>query len=176
MTTATLGAYGALVEPASVRLERLLPGPIDRVWSYLTDSDLRARWLAAGRMEPTPGARVELVWRNDELSGKDEQRPDGFSAEQRMDCAVVRIEAPRLLVLSWGASGSEVSFELEPRGAEVRLVLTHRRAPSRDMLLSVAAGWHAHLDLLAAVLASTDRPLFWANWQRLKVEYDTRLT
>jgi uncharacterized protein YndB with AHSA1/START domain len=175
MTTATLSAYGELTEPATVRIERMLPGPIERVWDYLTDSDLRAQWLAAGRMEAKAGARVELVWRNDELSGKDEQPPEGRAAEHRMDCEIVRAEAPRLLVLNWGASGSEVTFELTPQGADVRLTLTHRRLPNRDMLLGVSAGWHAHLDLMVAVLRGAEKPLFWANWQRLRGEYDARI-
>jgi len=29
-----------------------LPGPIERVWEYLTDPDKRARWFAGGPMEP----------------------------------------------------------------------------------------------------------------------------
>ncbi|MDZ4372746.1 MAG: SRPBCC family protein [Phenylobacterium sp.] len=172
---ATASAHGALIEPASLRIERVLPGTIDRVWAYLTDSDLRAKWLAAGKMETTPGARVELVWRNDELSGGEDQRPEGMDAERRMECAVVRAEPPRLLVMTWGASGSEVTFELEPAGDAVKLTLTHRRAPSRDMLLGVSAGWHAHLDVLVAHLHDAAPPPFWANWARLRGEYDARL-
>ena len=37
--------YGELLDESTVRFERLLPGPIDRVWSYLTKSDKRAQWL-----------------------------------------------------------------------------------------------------------------------------------
>ena len=45
---ATADAYGTLIEPATLKIERLLPGPIDRVWAYLTESELRRQWLAAG--------------------------------------------------------------------------------------------------------------------------------
>ena len=38
---ATLDAYGVLTEPQTLKIERLLPGPIERVWAYLTDSELR---------------------------------------------------------------------------------------------------------------------------------------
>lgn len=61
-------AYGRLVEPTTLKIERLLPGPIDRVWAYLTQSELRRRWLASGEMRLAPDAPFELVWRNDELS------------------------------------------------------------------------------------------------------------
>ena len=39
---------GTSTEPGTVRLERLLPGPIERVWAYLTESAKRATWFAAG--------------------------------------------------------------------------------------------------------------------------------
>ena len=46
---AKVDAYGALSEPATLTIQRMLPGPIERVWSYLTESDLRRKWLAAVR-------------------------------------------------------------------------------------------------------------------------------
>ena len=58
--------YGVVTEDAALTLDRLLPGPIGRVWSFLTHSDLRRQWLAAGAMEEKVGAPVDLVWRNDE--------------------------------------------------------------------------------------------------------------
>ena len=39
-------AYGVLTEPATLKIQRLLPGPIERVWAYLVESDLRRQWLA----------------------------------------------------------------------------------------------------------------------------------
>ena len=47
---ALLDPYGRLIEPATLKIERLLPGPIERVWAYLTESDLRRQWLASGEM------------------------------------------------------------------------------------------------------------------------------
>ena len=43
------------------RLERLLPGPIERVWAYVTESDKRATWLAGGEMELRVGGKVHAV-------------------------------------------------------------------------------------------------------------------
>jgi len=172
---ATLSPYGELIEPTSVRLERLLPGPIERVWSYLTDGDLRGQWLAVGDMPQGAGGKVEFIWRNDELSGGGEDRPEGVPEERRMECAILRFEAPRLLQISWGTMGSEVTFELEPRGSEVLLTVTHRRLPDRSNLLGVSAGWHAHLELLIAVLNDRQRPPFWKTWSALRTAYDQRL-
>jgi len=53
---ATLDAYGVLTEPATLKIQRLLPGaPIERVWAYLTEGELRRKWLAAGEMEMKVG-------------------------------------------------------------------------------------------------------------------------
>ena len=47
-----IDSYGALVGPDTLRIQRLLPGPIERVWSYLVDSELRKLWFAEGEFEP----------------------------------------------------------------------------------------------------------------------------
>lgn len=173
--TAVLSAYGELIDPVSLRIERMLPGPIERIWSYLTDSDLRAQWLARGDMDLNPGGKVEFVWRNGELSGRPEERPEGVSEEGRMTCEILRAEPSRLLVFGWGSSGSEVTFELEPQGPEVKLTVTHRRLPDRANLLGVSAGWHAHLEFLVARLNGREPPLFWKTCAELKTAYDQRL-
>src|SRR5437667_7585175 len=113
--SATLGAYGELTEPATLKIQRLLPGPIERVWAYLTESDLRRKWLAAGEMELKVGAPFELVWRNNELTNPPGQRPAGFGDEHRMQSRITELDPPRKLVIAWGNSG-DVSFELEPQG------------------------------------------------------------
>ena len=56
-----------LLAPDTVRLERLLPGPVERVWAYLTESDKRAQWLAAGRMDLRVGGKVQLEFDNSKL-------------------------------------------------------------------------------------------------------------
>ena len=41
-----MNEYGTLIGNNSIRFERLLPGPIERVWAYLVEPDKRALWLA----------------------------------------------------------------------------------------------------------------------------------
>lgn len=171
---ATLDAYGALTEPATLKIQRLLPGPIERVWAYLTESDLRRQWLAAGQMEMKVGSPFEFVWRNDELTDPPGQRPAGFSDEHRLQCHITELDPPRKLVITWGSTGG-VSFELEPQGKDVLLTLIHRRVPDRAMLLNVSAGWHMHLDILVARMNSKEPAPFWDGWSRLKKEYDQRM-
>ncbi|MBP1860204.1 hypothetical protein J2Z75_003725 [Rhizobium herbae] len=38
---ATVNAFGVLTAPGTLKIERLLPGPIERVWAYLTEYDRR---------------------------------------------------------------------------------------------------------------------------------------
>ena len=167
-------AYGELIEPATLKIERLLPGPIERIWAYLTDSDLRRQWLAAGQMEMKAGAPFEFVWRNDELTSPPGQRPPGFSEEHRMKSRIVECDPPRKLVITWGSSG-DVSFELEPRGDRVLLTLIHRRLPDRGTMLLVGPGWHMHLDVLVARMSGKEPEPFWDGWSRLQKDYDRRL-
>lgn len=181
MTHAANGndGYGTVTAADTVRFERLLPGPIERVWSYITESDKRVKWLAAGPMELRAGGEMKLTFRNSELSPHGEPTPEeykkyegsGFSAK------VIRCEPPRLLTHSWGGEPgqeSEVTYELTPEGDKVRLVLTHRRLGNSAAMLSVSGGWHTHLDVLASILNDEVPQPFWAKIQRLNGEYRQR--
>ena len=167
--------YGVLGAEGTLTVKRLLPGPIDRVWAYLTESDLRRQWLAAGAMEMKQGSRFEMVWRNDELTDPPGNKPDGFDNEHRMEGEITELDPPRKLSISWGTTGG-VSFELDPAGDQVLLTLTHGRIPERSTQLNISAGWHAHLDVLAARLAGQEHPApFWDHWSGLKAEYEQRI-
>ncbi|HXV26106.1 MAG TPA: SRPBCC family protein [Alphaproteobacteria bacterium] len=170
----TPSAYGVLTEPATLKIQRLLPGPIERVWAYLTKSELRRQWLAAGEMEMRVGAPFEFIWRNDELTDSPGQRPPGFPEEHRMQSRIIDLDPPRKLAITWGAKG-EVSFELDPRGNKVLLTVIHRRLPDRATMLNVGAGWHMHLDILVARATGKEPEPFWDGWSRLKNEYGQRV-
>ena len=167
-------AFGVLSEPDTLTIQRLLPGPAERVWAYLTEDKLRAQWLAAGQMEMKVGEPFEFVWRNDELSNPPSQRPPGFPAEQRMQSRITELDPPRRIAFTWEGSG-EVSFELEPQGGDVVLTVIHRRLRDREAMLGASAGWHMHLDILVARSTGQEPDPFWDGWSRLRVEYDRRL-
>jgi uncharacterized protein YndB with AHSA1/START domain len=166
--------YAVLDTPDTVRIERVLPGPIERVWSYLTDGNLRRQWLASGDMAPQGGTDFELVWRNDELTDPPGAKPEGFGEEHRMQSRITEYDPPRRLAFTWSGSG-EVSFDLEPKGDSVLLTLVHRQLRDRSMMLMVGAGWHMHLNVLVARVSGTTTEPFWDGWLRLKREYDQRL-
>lgn len=172
--TATMDAYGALTDPTTLKIQRVLPGPIERVWDYLTRSDLRKQWFAAGDMTLEAGAPFTLTWRNEELNTPKGKRPDGHAEEHSSTNTIIVVEPPSRLVITFGASG-QVSFDLETRGDKVLLTLVHSRIPDRGTLLSVSGGWHGHLDILVAKLSGAPVPDFWTTWAQLKAEYEVRL-
>jgi uncharacterized protein YndB with AHSA1/START domain len=170
----TLDGFGAVTEPATLEFQRVMPGPIDRVWAYVTDGDLRRRWLAGGEMTLELGAPFELVWRNDELTDPPGVRPDDMAAEHRMASRITALDPPRRIAFTWMGSG-EVSIELTPRGETTLLTLTHRGVPNRSTLLGVSAGWHSHFDVLEARLAGRTPAPHWDNWRALRAAYETRM-
>jgi len=173
---ATTHGYGELIEPTTLKIERLLPGPIERVWAYLTESELRSRWLAAGEMNLKVGAEFELIWRNDTMSAMPAtDRPAGFSEEMRMKSRITELDPPHKISFTWQGSG-DVTMTLTPKGQQVLLTAVHRRLPDRATLIMVASGWHEHLEFLQAVVAGKPLPdSFWSGWLRLRDEYDRRL-
>ena len=169
-----IDSYGTLIEPDTLQIQRMLPGPIERVWAYLTDSDLRRQWLAAGDMNPEAGESFELVWRNDDLAGPAGDRPEDMPEEHSMQSQVIAADPPRKLVIAWNTTGN-VTFELEQVGEGVLLTLTHAGFQNRPGLLKHAAGWHAHLDLLEAVAFERQPARFWDRWQALVKDYESRV-
>jgi uncharacterized protein YndB with AHSA1/START domain len=172
--------YGVVTEPGTLRLERTLPGPIERVWSYLTESDKRAQWLAGGAFDLRQGGRVELTFHNSDLSPNREPTPERFKEYDRatFEGRITRCEPPRLLAYTWAeswGSPSEVTFELTPRGRDVHLVLTHRRLVTREALVNVAGGWHTHLGILIDVLDGREPPGFWSTHAKIEAEYERRI-
>ena len=170
--------YGVVTEPGTVRIQRVLPGPIERVWAYLTESEKRGTWLSSGDMEPRIGGQVHLHFRNSELSAHGESPPERYrdhACGEQNDGRVTAWEPPRRLGYTW-SGGSEVVFELTPQEADVLLVLTHRRLGDRETMLSVSAGWHAHLGILSDKLAGREPGPFWSTHARLEREYEQLLS
>jgi uncharacterized protein YndB with AHSA1/START domain len=169
-----IDTYGVLTEPTTLKIQRILSAPIERVWAYLTESELRRQWLAAGEMQLQVDTPFEFVWRNDELTDPPGLRPSDFSDEHRMQCWITKINPPHEIAFTWGDDG-EVSIELVPQGEKVLLTLIHYRLSDRSTKLMVGAGWHMHLDILVARFTGTKPEPFWDGWKRLQKEYDARI-
>lgn len=175
--------HGIFPEPGTIRFERLLPGPVERIWDYLTKSEMKAKWLSAGDVEPWVGGLVELNFRHKDLSETDEPIPEKYRHMEEGTAftgRVTRWDPPRLLSYSWGeetGEDSEVTFELIPKGDKVLLILTHVRLGDDPVVLtSVAAGWHTHLGILADRLNGRLPLGFWTVHIPLEKEYKAILS
>lgn len=172
-------AFGKVLESGAVRFERILPGPIERVWEYLTVPEKRATWLAGGEMELHVGGRVTLEFHNATLAPKGELVPDWlkpYTGPLTNPGRVTQVNKPHLLAFTWGDAGdgspaSEVVFELKAQGSSVMLALTHRRLTSATEGLMVSCGWHVHTGVLAAVLNSDPKPPYWQKFDQVQPYY-----
>jgi uncharacterized protein YndB with AHSA1/START domain len=170
--------YGNLIAPNTIQFKRLLPGPIERVWAYLTESEKRSKWLASGYMDLRVGGEMELTWLHTDLDAAPSEAPERYKNGHSMTATITRCEPPHVLGYTWGARAdalSEVVFELSEQGDEVLLVLTHHRLPNANDLLGISGGWHTHLDILVEHLNGRPSLAFWEKHGRLHAEYQARM-
>jgi uncharacterized protein YndB with AHSA1/START domain len=131
---------------AMVEFERVLPGPTERVWEFLTDTKKLPGWFGDGTIEPRPGGDVTL------MGGHFRGIVTQWKPPRRLTYSIN--------VLNPGETESRypesyLSLELAPRGGEVVLRLTH--LPVLDGFEKQnAMGWHTFLDMLEA--AAQGRP------------------
>lgn len=167
-----MNKYGELIAHDTLRFERLLPGPIERVWEYLTDPEKRGKWFASGPMDLKPNGLVELHFNHASLAPSDDPIPQKFESMKngtKMSAKVRKAEEPHLLVLEWEGL---VTFELSEIEDKVRLVLTHEKlAPGLDARTGTLGGWHTHLDILADHLEGKTPKGFWFVYSPLEKEY-----
>jgi uncharacterized protein YndB with AHSA1/START domain len=166
--------YPSVLSPTEIRFERLLPGPIENVWTYLTDEKKRGEWLASGPMDGWVGGKVKLRFKHADLSPNQAPAPEtykkmdleGHSAEE----TVTGFDPPHRLAFTWGED-SEVVFELTPKDGKVLLTLTHRKLPTVAERDGNAAGWHCHLTVLVDKLEGRIPPAFWDIFRRVSADY-----
>lgn len=176
-----MSKFGERIGPGAIRFRRTLPGPIDRVWSFLTEADKRGRWLASGETELRIGGKVTLVFNHALLSSRPDEAPPAKYGDMPKEVTftgqVTRCEPPRLLAHTWYGENeaSEVCYELEERGDEVLLTLTHTKLATRSDEVGVLGGWHTHLDILADVLAGRDPEPFWRRFKPVDAHYERQV-
>jgi uncharacterized protein YndB with AHSA1/START domain len=127
----------------AVRLERTLPVPPDQVWGALTDPDRLNAWLGPV-VEGTPGPGHTFVLR--------------MSASETATCTVTTWAPPNELCLTWDYTGegpSELRFRLSESDGRTSMRVEHTRIPVDAV--QYGAGWHVHLDQLAAHLSAEGR-------------------
>lgn len=154
-----------LATPETLRFERRLAAPIARVWQFLVDPELRARWFMGGPTDLRVGGTIGMTMDHDKLSDTPVPTPDRYRAAVGHSWTerITRLEPPRLLAFAWdeGAAG-EVTFELAEDAGGTRLVLTHSGLRGPEDAVNFGGGWHAHLAVLERRVLGEGVADFWA--------------
>ncbi|MEM7328151.1 MAG: SRPBCC family protein [Pseudomonadota bacterium] len=174
-----MGDFVTYPQPAVLEIFRDLPGPIERVWDYLTQSELRQKWLCAGQVSSEPGGEIVFDFDHTRLS----QHPTPASHEGGGDhhmIGVVRVyDKPHHLAFSWPSAEAdaptEVVIKLTETANGVRLHLRHEKLITDEYKSGASAGWHVHLDILGDVIDGAVGRDFWEHFLSLEQTYKQRL-
>jgi uncharacterized protein YndB with AHSA1/START domain len=150
--------------PDTIRLERTLDAPAEKIWRYLTEADLRREWFMGGS-DARPDGEFELVVDHDNLSDEPAPYPESYAAYKGNVWRekVTRFEPPRLLETSFqGGKNGVVRYELFPEGGRTRLVVTHSGIVSGTGAQDFGTGWNSHMTVLQERLAGRGVKDFWA--------------
>lgn len=152
--------YATIDEQNTVSLVRYLPGPIERVWKFLTEPALLARWFSDGSVADYVGGSVQFAMR----------------AEGR----ITIYDPPRILEYTWnepdldrGIIDTIVRWDLAEAGNRVRLTLTHMRLSGVEAV-EHSAGWHTFVDRLAACADGREPGDLMERFAQLREEYYLR--
>src|SRR5437868_8057025 len=82
----------------TIRLERMLDAPVETVWRYLTEAELRREWFMGGT-DARPNGEFDLLVDHDNLSTDEVPYPAGYAEFKGSIWTekVIRFEPPRLL-------------------------------------------------------------------------------
>lgn len=152
--------FATITERSALTFERDLPGPIERVWSYLTDPEKLAKWFDDASVANAVGGNVQFAMG---VRGR-----------------ITAYEPPNVLEYTWNEDertacgpidNSLVRWELTRNGDRVQLTLTHSRIPERA-LSTHGAGWHTFLERLAACAEDRELSPLMERFERLLPEYE----
>jgi uncharacterized protein YndB with AHSA1/START domain len=148
----------------TIRLERTLDAPVETVWRYLTEAELRKQWFMGGT-DARPDSEFELLNDHDNLSDDDVAYPADYAPYKGKSWheKVIRFDPPRLLETTFqGGQNGRVTFELFPEGDRSRLVVTHSGITSPTGFQDFGGGWNSHMTVLQERLAGRGVKDFWA--------------
>lgn len=165
MTTTTATAHGTVERHGrrgSIRFERRLAHPVERVWEAVTTSDGLAGWWL-----PFPATiTVDLV-----VGGEISFAAPEFG-EAAMTCEILEIDAPYRLVHTHFDRAVTLTWELTPDGDGCVLRLTQ---DTPDIAAALAqghiVGLHHSLDRLEPALDGTPEPWDWDRLPVIEAEY-----
>lgn len=150
--------FATVDEHNTVKLVRDLPGPVERVWAFLTDPKLFSQWFSDGVVPNYVGGAVHFAM------GADGQ--------------ITSYDPPHILEYTWNERDHSrgpildtiVRWELASVDNRVRLTLTHKRL-SKPEAIQHGAGWHTFVDRLSECVGGGEPPEIMEHFARLQKQY-----
>jgi len=141
--------------------------PPSYVWEMLTTPARLALWLAPGTIEPKVGGAARLDFQDSGI---------------KIDSTVTAFEPLKTVAYSWSSPGEPLRplcFQLEqmmedsrPDGTRLRVSL---HVPKGEDAARSAAGFEAHLEMLAAALEGVPIKFPFGLFKELRAEYQAEL-
>ena len=140
-------------EMNEVYFKRQFDAPLERLWPFICEPELLAKWLGGpvDKLEPAEGGQVVI-----QIAPKMGATVYGKVLEfEPMHVLALTWEVP-----AWGHSpdlfGTTMRWEVEADGDGSAIKLTHALPYSAGREHLFAAAWHLHLDQLGELLAGHD--------------------
>ena len=155
--------YGTLkVVPGAteIRMARSFPHTVERVWQALVEPDLLVAWLAPGTIEPREGGQARLNFIDSGIV---------------IDSDVTEFDAPHAVAYSWSGPGEPfrpLRFETKADG-DGTLLTVSLQLPAGEDGARAAAGFEAHLEMLAAALEGVPIKFPFAMFKAMRAAYQS---
>ncbi|HWV33833.1 MAG TPA: SRPBCC domain-containing protein [Dyadobacter sp.] len=141
------GQLGKDEQGYRIIFERVFRHPVAKVWDALINPEKLAVWFMRTELDPVPGGRMTMYF--------------GDSEDSRSYGRIIRIEPEKYLEYLWenddGPDERAVWELFEQDGPHTFLRFTYSQV-SEGYAVSVSAGWHQMLDLLADILDEKVEP------------------
>lgn len=162
-----------------IEIKRILSASRDTVWRFLTEDDLRGRWLCNGNVDPVEGGIIEFKFDISKLGAALPNSVPSEAMRTEFEGSVTAFNPPELLAFTWpeaeDGKSTSVTIKLFDRGDKTLLHLVHEKLFNQENLVGASAGWHAHLEQLECHLSRKMSPNFWKRHQELDATYREKL-
>lgn len=143
-------------------IDREFEAPPARLWDALTDPAILCQWLAPGHIAPYVGGEAKLSFEDSGIA---------------IDSTITAYAWGEVLEYSWSGKGEPLRplrWEIERtlHGTNLRLTLS---IPDNEDAARAAAGFEAHLDMLAAALEGVPIKFPFPRFKAMRDAYRAQL-